>query len=403
MAFVAHARSLADPCGIVCKWHVARRPHASLPEPDIVRPAVVGLVASVAAVASQSSRRKPRRRTVFRQASCSSSFIEAFRGFKSGDGQDFELDPTAVLGAGAQGTVYRGTAVRTGQAVAVKVIETWRWILDRDGADKIASIDIEFKARRALGMHPNIVGMIAGADIFRDFMMERAGPPLPHYKFMVMELVEGCELAQHLAESGPLPECIARHVLTQILCGLAHIHGHGVVHRDLKPENVLVTGDTITLDSRIKIVDFGTAKLMDDGPPQTVVGTASVMAPEVIQRKLAGARETPRTEFTWAWSDAAGTSMVQSASEEPLLKQFGPEIDLWALGIILFVCLVGKLPFGSEADVVHTALPEDLLGHCSADARHLVARLLEKDPQQRLSLRETQQHPWMTACFETAE
>src|SRR5438874_2444851 len=178
----------------------------------------------------------------------------------------------APLGAGGMGEVYRARDTRLGRDVAIKILpESFS-----DGGDRLRRFEQEAQAVAALN-HPNILAVF-------DVGQDRESP------FLVSELLEGESLRATL-DRGPLPQRKTIEYGVQIAQGLAAAHDKGVVHRDLKPENVF-----ITRDGRIKILDFGLAKLAQktgDGPDDAtfagsdtaagiVVGTASYMAPEQV-------------------------------------------------------------------------------------------------------------------------
>jgi len=345
--------------------------------------------------------------------------LEEFRHFTSSCGEEFEIFPDRVLGAGAQGTVYGGRRKSSGEKVAVKVIATWRLRLEMDGMKKLHEIEQEVSTLRKLGQHANVAGMIAGIDIFRS-----GNPsPVPHYKFIVMEAVEGRELAEHIALGGPMGEPLVRHVFLQIVAALAHVHRAGIIHRDLKPENVLVTGNPLDLDSEVKLIDFGVAKCLTTGPLKTVVGTPLIMAPEVAKARLSGqsgstssdaapqlaavgvghataGAATGRHSFSWGVpaGSAPGALAVGSVTHVPP-PQFSPKIDVWSAGVVLYTCLAGKVPFTSEKEIIEAEYLQSPLNRFSEEAKDLLAGMLEKQPHKRLSLDEVRQHPWI-ACAE---
>src|SRR5271154_4243436 len=143
----------------------------------------------------------------------------------------------APLGAGGMGEVYRAKDSRLGREVALKVLPE---SFSRD-ADRLRRFEQEARAVAALN-HPNILAI---HDIG-----EQDGSP-----FIVSELLEGASLRTEL-DHGPLPPRKASDYAAQIAQGLAAAHDKGIIHRDLKPENVF-----ITRDGRVKILDFGLAKL----------------------------------------------------------------------------------------------------------------------------------------------
>src|SRR5271155_1050783 len=181
----------------------------------------------------------------------------------------------APIGAGGMGEVYRAKDTRLGRDVAIKVLPEG---FARD-ADRLRRFEQEARAVAALN-HPTILAI---HDIG-----EYNGAP-----FLVSELLEGHSLREEL-NSGALPTRRAVEDASQIAQGLAAAHDKGIVHRDLKPENVFVTKD-----GRLKILDFGLAKLRRPEPvgetvdgvsgmhAQTeaglVLGTVGYMSPEQVR------------------------------------------------------------------------------------------------------------------------
>src|SRR5690349_11878198 len=197
-----------------------------------------------------------------------------------------KLGPYEVLsplGAGGMGEVYRVRDTRLGRDVALKILPEF---LARE-SDRLHRFEQEARAVAALN-HPNILAVF---DIG-----ESDGSP-----YLVSELLEG-ETLRSVVDRGALSPRKAIDYGVQIAQGLAAAHEKGIVHRDLKPENVFVTKD-----ARIKILDFGLAKLVQkasaatsDGATLTshtamgvVMGTASYMAPEQVR----GDPADPRTDI----------------------------------------------------------------------------------------------------------
>src|SRR5579864_8777278 len=182
---------------------------------------------------------------------------------------------TALLGAGGMGVVYRARDTRLGRDVAVKVLPTSL----ADDKERLRRFEIEAQAAGRLN-HPNLlaihdVGVHEGAS------------------YLVTELLEGQTLRDRL-DGAALPVRKAVEYGLQAACGLAAAHDKGIVHRDLKPENLFVTND-----GRLKILDFGLAKLLPspvgasiprdaptvtlDTDPGTVMGTVAYMSPEQVR------------------------------------------------------------------------------------------------------------------------
>jgi Tol biopolymer transport system component len=183
------------------------------------------------------------------------------------------------LGAGGMGEVYRARDTRLGRDVAIKVLPE---SLSKD-PDALARFEREAHAVAALN-HPNILSI-------HDFSRSEG------VVYAAMELLEGESLRARL-EAGALPQRKAVDYAVQILHGLSAAHEKGIVHRDLKPENLFVTAD-----GRVKILDFGLAKVVAIGPieteapttpagtePGTVMGTVGYMSPEQVRGKPADSR-----------------------------------------------------------------------------------------------------------------
>src|SRR5204863_8400544 len=178
----------------------------------------------------------------------------------------------ARIGAGGMGAVYRGRDTRLGRAVAINLLPG----SFAGGVDRLRRFEQEAQAVAALN-HPNILAVF-------DVGQDRESP------FVVSELLEGDSLRATI-DRGALPQRKTIEYGVQIAQGLAAAHGKGIVHRDLKPENVFVTKD-----GRVKVLDFGLAKVAQkaavaDGVTLTsshtaagmVMGTASYMAPEQVR------------------------------------------------------------------------------------------------------------------------
>src|ERR1700746_3671488 len=184
------------------------------------------------------------------------------------------------LGAGGMGEVYRARDTRLGRDVPIKVLPG---ALVND-ADRLRRFEQEARTIAALN-HPNILGI-------HDIGAHDGAP------FLVSELLEGQTLREKL-DAGPLPVRRAIEYALGIVQGLAAAHEKGIVHRDLKPENVF-----ITRDGRVKVLDFGLAKLLRAEEshdtvatlaspatlPGTVMGTVGYMSPEQVKGGASNAR-----------------------------------------------------------------------------------------------------------------
>jgi serine/threonine protein kinase len=250
----------------------------------------------------------------------------------------------APIGAGGMGEVYRAKDPRLGRDVAIKVLPA----SFSSDADRLKRFEQEARAAGVLN-HPNITAV---------YDIGHADGSL----FVVQELLEGETLRSELA-SGRLPPRRATEYAVQIAQGLAAAHEKGIVHRDLKPENLFVTKD-----GRVKILDFGLAKLTQaEGTPDAsnvatatepgvVMGTLGYMSPEQVKAKPADARS-----------------------------------DIFALGAILYEMLAGQRAFrgDSAGETMAAILKEDppelsvTNQNVSPGLERIVRHCLEKNPERR--------------------
>ncbi|HEX3352093.1 MAG TPA: protein kinase [Terriglobales bacterium] len=252
----------------------------------------------------------------------------------------------SLVGAGGMGEVYRARDARLDRTVAIKVLPP-SFSADRDRMQRFA-----LEARAAAGLnHPNILSIFDIGD-------EHGSP------YVVSELLEGETLRERL-RSGALSIRKTIDNGLQVARGLAAAHEKGIVHRDLKPENLFITSD-----GRVKILDFGLAKLTRpeaesgaDAPtvhavtePGLIMGTAGYMSPEQVRGQVAD-----------------------------------PRSDIFAFGAILFEMISGKRAFHGEtsADTMSAILKEDVpelsetARNVPAGLERIVRHCLEKNPSQR--------------------
>src|SRR5438552_2609644 len=253
----------------------------------------------------------------------------------------------APLGAGGIGEVYRAQETRLGREVAIKVLPE---SFSKD-PDRLRRFEQEARGASQLN-HPNIVTV-------HDFGTHGGAP------YVVQELLEGETLRERL-RTGALPARKAVDYGIQVARGLAAAHGKGIVHRDLKPENLFLTSD-----DRLKILDFGLAKLAATDRPaaeQNVLPTAT-------QATAAGI--------------VMGTLSYMSP-EQARGQTVDGRADIFALGAILYEMLSGASAFkrGSSADTMSAILKEDPPELPSGSQvppalDRIVRRCLEKQPHQR--------------------
>jgi eukaryotic-like serine/threonine-protein kinase len=254
----------------------------------------------------------------------------------------------SALGAGGMGEVYRARDPRLGRDVAIKVLPA---AVAAD-VDRLHRFEQEARAAAALN-HPNILAVY---DIGTD----------ANTTFIVSELLEGETLRERI-KSGPVAARKAIELALQLARGLAAAHDRGIIHRDLKPENVFVIRD-----HRVKILDFGLAKLTQDRPPVEASAVATVLSLPTQPGVVLG------TVGYMAPEQVRGLSVDQRA-------------DLFAFGAILYELLSGRQAFSRETppETMAAILKEDppdlsvASGAVPPPLVRIVDRCLEKNPSAR--------------------
>jgi len=181
-----------------------------------------------------------------------------------------------------------------------------------------------------------------------------------------LEYAEGGVVMAGQLETEPLPEDKARQYFRDVVNGLEYLHDHNIIHRDIKPENLL-----LSIDGVVKISDFSISLHLeqtdDDQCLKRTIGSPAFLTKEIC------ASETPRIQ--------------------------GPPIDLWSLGITLYLFIFGKLPFMAENEVLlfDKIRTQELafLQPTDEDLKNLLSSLLEKNPDKRITVKQVKQHPWL--------
>ncbi|KAI9804922.1 MAG: hypothetical protein M1833_006225 [Piccolia ochrophora] len=266
-----------------------------------------------------------------------------------------------TLGRGATARVRLAKHAVTGQFAAVKIVSKAAaaqvhqssslrgkdLITGEPGEDRQMPFGIEREVViMKLIEHPNVISLY---DIW-----ENRGE-----LYLVLEYVDGGELFDYLVDLGRLREWETMKYFRQILAGLTYCHAFNICHRDLKPENILLDGD-----KNVKIADFGMAALQPTGALlDTSCGSPHYASPEIIKGH----------------------------------RYRGDKADIWSLGVILFVMLTGRLPFDDpnvrslleRVKIGDYYLPAEL----GDDARDLITRMLQVDPQNRITMDKIWKHP----------
>ena len=260
------------------------------------------------------------------------------------------------IGESEGSAVYRVQNNYTEEIRAMKIIkkspENMDTISDKEKKEE-DEISNEIKVLRSLD-HPNIL------KIFEFFSSKDSYT-------IVTEFCSGGDLFQEIIDKGPFKENYCAFVLYQILSAINHCHANHIIHRDLKPENVLIVDKDKNDFPRIKICDFGTSQIFEKGKAQRkVFGSPYYLAPEIYD------------------------------------KNYNEKCDLWSCGIILYILLSARPPFGGEEDeeIIESVklgrydLESSPFNSLTPNCLDLLKKLLTIDPKQRISAQEALQHKW---------
>ncbi|XP_023669545.2 serine/threonine-protein kinase D2 [Paramormyrops kingsleyae] len=262
-------------------------------------------------------------------------------------GMVYQIFADEVLGSGQFGVVYGGKHRKSGRDVAVKVIDKLRFPTKQE-----SQLRNEVAILQSL-RHLGIVNL--------ECMFET-----PEKVFVVMEKLHGDMLEMILSsEKGRLPERLTKFLITQILAALRHLHFKNIVHCDLKPENVLLaSADPFP---QVKLCDFGFARIIGEKSfRRSVVGTPAYLAPEVL-----------------------------------LNQGYNRSLDMWSVGVIMYVSLSGTFPFNEDEDIndqIHNAAfmyPPNPWKHISPEAIDLINNLLQVKMRKRYSVDKSLSHSYL--------
>lgn len=248
------------------------------------------------------------------------------------------------LGKGRFGRVYmvRTKPPHTPYILALKTL--YKSEIVQEGVEKQLRREIEIQQNLR---HPNILRLYG---YFHD--SKRV--------FLMLEFAGKGELYKQLSKHGSFSERRSSRYIDQMADALSYLHSKHIIHRDIKPENLL-----IGINGELKIGDFGWSVHAPGNRRKTLCGTLDYLPPEMVENKAHGAH-----------------------------------VDLWALGVLMYEFLIGNPPFEDRRGAKNTYLRiarVDLHfpAHVSAEPRDLITKLLQYEPEKRLSLTKVLVHPWI--------
>jgi calcium/calmodulin-dependent protein kinase I len=252
------------------------------------------------------------------------------------------------LGAGSFATVKRGVRKTDGAEFAIKVVKKTN-ISD----EELAVVYDEVRIMRQI-THDHCVRLF---EIYET----------PKRIYMVMELLTGGELFDRIVNKGSFSEREASELTRDLMSAIHYLHSINIVHRDLKPENLIYQSNSST--APVKITDFGLAKnRKGQSKMTTACGTPGYVAPEILKN-------------------------------EPYTRQ----VDLWSIGVILYILLCGFPPFYHDQTAKlyeqikrgDYSFPSPYWDEISPEAKDLVRGLLTVDPAKRMTSDQVLKHPWI--------
>ncbi|KAL1925498.1 uncharacterized protein VTP21DRAFT_381 [Calcarisporiella thermophila] len=252
------------------------------------------------------------------------------------------------LGRGKFGRVYIAREKTTGFVVALKVLFLNELRSSRVENQLQREIDIQSRLR-----HPNILRL------YGYFLDETR-------VYLVLEYALSGELYRHLRQYNKFPESRASRYIDQMASALAYLHKKHVIHRDIKPENLLIGAR-----GELKVADFGWSVHAPNTRRTTLCGTLDYLPPEMVEG-----------------------------------KDHNEKVDLWSLGVLCYEFLVGVPPFedlsGQTATYKRIARVDlKIPDYVSPEAKDLITKLLQHNPENRLPLEQLVRHPWIVRYRET--
>ena len=283
----------------------------------------------------------------------------------------YAIDPSSPpLGEGAFGAVHLASNRSTGEHVAIKRIP--KSMTDLESFQREVSALLRIKR---LGGHPHICSMQESFDEGSDY-------------FLILDYVGGGEMFDHLIKNGAFSEADTSRLLRECASALAFLHGIGITHADLKPENLMLSTEQSS-DAVVKLVDFGCAE-STEGSDEDPLGNNSMISFGGGSRRGGGLTSAYRPP----------ESQIKGAKVDP-------GVDMWAIGVILYIMLCGVHPFDLSGDAPDNVVERRIrkgdfplhnsriTAHLSDSAIDLISKLMERNPKKRLTAAGMLEHPWV--------
>lgn len=271
---------------------------------------------------------------------------------KNGD-KDYEIDYSKIIGEGSFGKVYKGRNKITGNFFAVKIIN--KKSIRGPGSEALLElIRTESLILQSLN-HPNIV------KIYYTHETE-------DYIYIFLDYYPGGDLFEYLNQFKYINECMAYIIMNQVFKGVFYLHSNSIVHRDIKLENFLYDSSE---KMNVVISDFGFAIRREINDPllEDYPGSPYYAAPELQTG-------TPYTGFP---------------------------VDIWALGVSLYILVVGNYPFdgGDLGKIKEQVIAKRVIypSRLTPECIDLLGKMLNRNPDTRITISEILVHPWMEKCF----
>eukprot|EP00287_Rhodomonas_sp_CCMP768_P007765 CAMPEP_0196728014 /NCGR_PEP_ID=MMETSP1091-20130531/8843_1 /TAXON_ID=302021 /ORGANISM="Rhodomonas sp., Strain CCMP768" /LENGTH=503 /DNA_ID=CAMNT_0042070713 /DNA_START=119 /DNA_END=1630 /DNA_ORIENTATION=- len=275
--------------------------------------------------------------------------------------KSYEIGKT--IGKGSFAVVKEGLQKETGLRVAIKIVDKKDAVFDAE------SLEQEIATMKKVS-HPNCV-------LLHEVYDES------NKTYLILDLITGGTVMDRIIAIDHFSEKDAAAVTADVLNAVHYLHNIGITHRDLKPENLLyASNDPNSPDyNTIKVADFGLAKFVSESSMmKTTCGTPGYVAPEVLDPYL------------------------------PFTNGYGPEVDLWSLGVVLYIMLCGFPPFYDDSTAVlfkqirkgEYTFPSPYWDEVSEGAKDIVSKVLVVDPSKRYTAQQCLDHAWISHAGEAS-